>query len=328
METLHAPWRIEYILSPKPKLDASLFTRSRNPVMTRAITSSSATAPVSRCSTVSLQRRPPDGRALQGSRRLERTDRGGTRRFVETGAPLHERADPLMKPDGFNIGINLGKVAGAGIVEHLHIHVVPRWNGDTNFMPVIATQASCRKRIAGNGNGGPNCWLGTFIGVATETLHFENARAAQQLFNHEPRNLQVAGNRTWRQGHGPRRLDQAGRRGGCNRARETTFRVAGSLLKAGPSNREFAHALNVVKHEGAETLKNLVSDRVTTHEKKAGRHRQNRRPEKIPRRHPQARHHVRRRPGGHGQNLSGRGPRARGFARWQGFADHSDTPGG
>lgn len=57
---------------------------------------------------------------------------------VMTKLQLSQKALQIVsKPDGFNIGANIGKVSGAGIADHIHFHIVPRWNGDTNFMPVL-----------------------------------------------------------------------------------------------------------------------------------------------------------------------------------------------
>jgi phosphate starvation-inducible PhoH-like protein len=108
--------------------------------------------------------------------------------------------------------------------------------------------------------------------VATETLHYENARFAQQLYNHEPRNLaalesELGVKATSREGW----IKLEGTAESIERAKQL-FTSLESMLKAGSAvkNRDFTHALNIVKHEGAATLKDMVGDRVHTHERKAG----------------------------------------------------------
>ncbi len=140
MESLHAPWRIQYILAPKPPPTGdSLFARIAHS------SEDVANYVVARDRTcfVLLNSYPYNGGHLlvvpykQAADLGELTDEElcDLMRWTRRSQQVLTR---VMKPNGFNIGLNLGTVAGAGIVDHLHIHVVPRWLGDTNFMPVIA----------------------------------------------------------------------------------------------------------------------------------------------------------------------------------------------
>lgn len=74
-------------------------------------------------------------RHVAGIRNLNRDER---LELMDLTAEAIDALEQTMKPEGFNTGLNLGKAAGAGIQAHLHFHVVPRWNGDNNFMPVTA----------------------------------------------------------------------------------------------------------------------------------------------------------------------------------------------
>lgn len=58
--------------------------------------------------------------------------------IMQTAQRAMKALDAIMHPQGYNFGANVGRVSGAGVDDHIHFHIVPRWNGDTNFMPVLA----------------------------------------------------------------------------------------------------------------------------------------------------------------------------------------------
>jgi ATP adenylyltransferase len=150
MDHLHAPWRIEYILAPKTNpADQSIFSRIgqsnddvANLVLVREKTCYALLNSYPYTGghlMVVPYKQVPDFEGL--------TD-GELADLLKLTRKCQTALKQVMKPDGFNIGVNLGRVAGAGIVEHLHIHVVPRWFGDTNFMPVVANTSVLPEALA------------------------------------------------------------------------------------------------------------------------------------------------------------------------------------
>jgi ATP adenylyltransferase len=146
VRNLWAPWRIEYILGKKPpgcifcpdnqgRSDEQLLILYRgDPVM------------------VMMNRFPyNNGHLLVFPRRhiasLDELTAGEDRDLMDWIKRSTRALQKMMHPDGFNIGLNLGREAGAGYEEHLHFHIVPRWRGDTNFMAAVAEIRSIPEHI-------------------------------------------------------------------------------------------------------------------------------------------------------------------------------------
>ncbi len=140
MKLLWAPWRMPYLTSMEEKkqgcvlcaITAAKHHNRKNHVLLRTKTA---------C--VVLNKYPYNSghlmvvpyRHVSDLEVLDRTEQSDIMRLLVL---CKKALDSAFHPQGFNIGINLGRAAGAGIDDHVHAHIVPRWNGDTNFMPALA----------------------------------------------------------------------------------------------------------------------------------------------------------------------------------------------
>ncbi len=136
MDRIWAPWRIEYILNDKPAECILCAEGDGNSDRERLIL---LRTPLS---LVMVNRYPYTNGHLMIAPRRHTADMGTLTpdEMLDLFKTLNHCRLILQdtaSPQGFNIGLNLGRAAGAGIDDHLHIHIVPRWNGDTNFMTVL-----------------------------------------------------------------------------------------------------------------------------------------------------------------------------------------------
>lgn len=135
-DILWAPWRMEYILGKKGENCIFCLPRNTTGDKKRLVLYRS------RFSFVLMNHFPYNNGHLMvapfvHAASLEALDHEAYHDLFDLLRTSLSALEKCFHPDGFNVGINLGKAAGAGVEHHLHIHVVPRWQGDTNFMPVV-----------------------------------------------------------------------------------------------------------------------------------------------------------------------------------------------
>ena len=140
MDRLYTPWRREYVVNPKTidcpfcdYLSQDASQDAENLVLLRRPRAF-----------IILNRYPYNNGHLmvlpnEHVADLESLDSEAQSELMHLTTVCTQLLSQTLHPQGFNIGIKIGKAAGAGLASHLHVHIVPRWHGDTNFMPVVAS---------------------------------------------------------------------------------------------------------------------------------------------------------------------------------------------
>ena len=134
MKTMWAPWRMEYILAEKEGRCIFCDALSQNDDLT-LYKGPDTLVMMNKFPYINGHLLVAPIRHLSGLDQLNKHEMGEILATVDRSVEILKQ---VMNPDGFNVGLNLGKVAGAGVEEHLHFHIVPRWFGDTNALTVFA----------------------------------------------------------------------------------------------------------------------------------------------------------------------------------------------
>ena len=134
MKTMWAPWRMEYILSEKQDICIFCEALSQNDDLT-LYRGNDTMVVMNKYPYINGHLLVAPVRHISALDQLSKYEMGELLATVDRSVDILKQ---VMNPDGFNVGLNLGKVAGAGIEEHLHFHIVPRWFGDTNALTVFA----------------------------------------------------------------------------------------------------------------------------------------------------------------------------------------------